>query len=133
MTTINVRIKSLHKVTAVKILVTAAKLKNKLWIETLSLDDLFNNLKAYESETMRARRFLKNIRRKLDMAKKERIGFDKFKVECFNNHKRGHFARECRVPRNQDNMNREHIRRTMPVKATNLNALVSLCDGIGYN
>ncbi|GKF31035.1 ribonuclease H-like domain-containing protein, partial [Tanacetum coccineum] len=45
--------------------------------------------------TMRARRFLKNTGRKLDMANKERIRFDKSKVECFNCHKRGHFAREC--------------------------------------
>ncbi|GJY81565.1 putative ribonuclease H-like domain-containing protein [Tanacetum coccineum] len=44
--------------------------------------------------TIRARRFLKNTGRKLDMANKERIGFDKSKVECFNCHKRGHFARE---------------------------------------
>ncbi|GKG22986.1 hypothetical protein Tco_0388289, partial [Tanacetum coccineum] len=41
--------------------------------------------------TMRARRFLKNIGRKLDMVNKERIVFDKSKVECFNCHKRGHF------------------------------------------
>nr|GEU30396.1 putative ribonuclease H-like domain-containing protein [Tanacetum cinerariifolium] len=46
--------------------------------------------------TMRARGFLKNTRRKLDMANKERIGFDKSKVECFNCHKRGHFAKECK-------------------------------------
>ncbi|GJR37974.1 hypothetical protein Tco_1213658 [Tanacetum coccineum] len=128
-------------------------------IETLSLDDLFNNLKAYESEvkgtsssttnshnvaflsssstnsatravntaqgvntastqgaadssttvenlkeidlrwnivvlTMRARRFLKNTGRKLDMANKERI-------------------------------------RTVPVEETTSNALVSQCDGFG--
>ncbi|GKE71970.1 ribonuclease H-like domain-containing protein, partial [Tanacetum coccineum] len=43
--------------------------------------------------TMRTRRFLKNTGRKLDMANKERIGFDKSKVECFNCHKRGHFAK----------------------------------------
>ncbi|GKB23362.1 ribonuclease H-like domain-containing protein [Tanacetum coccineum] len=49
--------------------------------------------------TMRARRFLKNIRRKMDMANKERIGFDKSKVECFNCNKRGHFARECGATR----------------------------------
>ncbi|GJV49155.1 ribonuclease H-like domain-containing protein [Tanacetum coccineum] len=75
--------------------------------------------------TMRARRFLKNTGRKLDMANKERIGFDKSKVECFNCHKRGHFARECRAPRNQDNRNREPTRRTVPVEETTSNALVS--------
>ncbi|GKF23159.1 putative ribonuclease H-like domain-containing protein [Tanacetum coccineum] len=63
--------------------------------------------------TMRARRFLKNTRRKLDMDNKERIGFDKSKVKCFNCHKRGHFVRECRTPRNQDSRNKEPIRRTV--------------------
>ncbi|GJR94710.1 uncharacterized mitochondrial protein-like protein [Tanacetum coccineum] len=53
--------------------------------------------------TMRARRFMKNTGKKLDMANKERIRFDKSNVECFNYHKRGHFTRECRAPRNQDN------------------------------
>ncbi|GJR43772.1 ribonuclease H-like domain-containing protein [Tanacetum coccineum] len=37
-----------------------------------------------------SKEFLKNTERKLDMANKERIGFDKSKVECFNCHKRGH-------------------------------------------
>ncbi|GJY34732.1 ribonuclease H-like domain-containing protein [Tanacetum coccineum] len=182
--------------------------RNKQEIETLSLNDFFNNLKAYESEvkgtsssttnshnvdflsssntnnatkavntaqgvntastkgvadssttldnedlqqinpddleemdlrwniamlTMRARRFLKNTGRKLDMANKERIGFDKSKVECFNGHKRGHFARECRAPMNQDNRNREPTKRTVPVEETTSNALVYQCDGFGYN
>nr|GEU31374.1 hypothetical protein [Tanacetum cinerariifolium] len=68
--------------------------------------------------TMRARIFLKNTRKKLYMAKKERIGFDKSKVECFNCHERGHFAREYRAPSNQDNRNREPTRRTVPVEET---------------
>ncbi|GKC01883.1 ribonuclease H-like domain-containing protein, partial [Tanacetum coccineum] len=78
--------------------------------------------------TIRARRFLKNTGRKLDMANKERIGFDKSKVECFNCHKRGHFAREYRAPRNQDSRNRKPTRRTVPVEETTSNALVSYLD-----
>ncbi|GKD82324.1 ribonuclease H-like domain-containing protein [Tanacetum coccineum] len=75
---------------------------------------------------MRERRFLKNTRRKLDMAIKEIIGFDKFKVE-------GHFTREYRAPRNEDSRNKEPTRRTAPVEATTSNALVSQCDGFGYD
>ncbi|GKF02872.1 ribonuclease H-like domain-containing protein [Tanacetum coccineum] len=82
---------------------------------------------------MRERRFLKNTGRKLDMANKERIGFDKSKVKCFNYHKRRHFARECRAPRNQDNRNKETIRRIVPVEETTSNALVSQCDGFSYD
>ncbi|GJQ97757.1 hypothetical protein Tco_0008896 [Tanacetum coccineum] len=158
--------------------------RNKPEIETLSLDDLFNNLKDYESVvkgtsisttnshnvaflsssstnsatrvvnttqgvntastqdaadgsttaknlqqidpddleemdlrwniamlTMRAKRFMKNTERKLDMTNKERIG----------------------APRNQDSMNRETTRRTVPVEETTSNALVSQCDGLSYD
>nr|GEW90945.1 uncharacterized mitochondrial protein AtMg00810-like [Tanacetum cinerariifolium] len=52
------------------------------------------------------------------------------KVECYNCHKRGHFARECRVLRNQDNKNKESTRRSVPVKTHAFTALVS-CDGLG--
>ncbi|GJZ97308.1 hypothetical protein Tco_0669761 [Tanacetum coccineum] len=47
--------------------------------------------------TMRAMRFLKNIGRKFSVNGTETIGFDKSKVECYNCHKRGHFAREVMV------------------------------------
>ncbi|GKA92540.1 ribonuclease H-like domain-containing protein [Tanacetum coccineum] len=171
--------------------------RNKPEINTLSLDDLYNNMKIYEPEvketsssstntqnvafvssdstsstnevvntahdvttastqatainsttidnlkemdlrcqmamlTIRAWRFLKNTRRKLTVNGNETIRFDKSKVECYNYHKRGHFARKCRAPRNQENRNRENTRRVVPVEITTSNALVS-CDGSGYD
>ncbi|GJX33099.1 putative ribonuclease H-like domain-containing protein [Tanacetum coccineum] len=80
--------------------------------------------------TIRARRFLKNIRRKLTVNGNETIGFDKSKVECYNCHKRRHFARECIAPRNQDNTNKENSKRSVPVEMSTSIALVS-CYGLG--
>nr|GEW14296.1 hypothetical protein [Tanacetum cinerariifolium] len=80
--------------------------------------------------TMRARRFLKNIRRKLTVNGNETIGFDKSKVECYNYHKRVHFARKCKASRNQDNKNKESSRRSVPVETSTSTTLVS-CDGLG--
>ncbi|GJX08777.1 ribonuclease H-like domain-containing protein [Tanacetum coccineum] len=146
--------------------------RNKQEIKTISLDDLYNNLKIYEPEisgsssasqnpqnvafvssnstnsksgineadntaygvsaaqtqkdleqidpddleeidlqwemamlTIRARRFIKRTGRKLDV-NGQRVRFDRSKVECYNYHKYGHFARECRAPRNQENRGR---------------------------
>ncbi|GJV11170.1 putative ribonuclease H-like domain-containing protein [Tanacetum coccineum] len=136
--------------------------RNKVDLDTMSMDDLYNNLKVYELEvkgtsssfstastqvndayssnidnlsnaiiydieeidlrwklamlTIRVRRFLKNTRRKLTINGNETIGFDKSKVECYNSHKRGHFARECRALRNQDNKNKESSKRSVPAE-----------------
>ncbi|GKE38081.1 ribonuclease H-like domain-containing protein, partial [Tanacetum coccineum] len=83
--------------------------------------------------TMRARRFLKKIGMNLGVNGTDTIGFDKTKVECYNCHRRGHFARKCRAHKNQDSRNRETTRRTVPVEETTSNALVSQCDGFDYD
>ncbi|GJS87159.1 hypothetical protein Tco_0769795 [Tanacetum coccineum] len=73
--------------------------------------------------TMRVKRFLKKTRRNLNFNGKETVGFDKTKVECYNYHMRGHFAREGRIPRNQGNINGDNTGRVVPVE-TPANALV---------
>ncbi|GJR82235.1 plastid delta12-fatty acid acetylenase [Tanacetum coccineum] len=73
--------------------------------------------------TIRARRFLKNTGRKYSMNGIKTIGFDKSKVECYNCHKKLHFARECRAPKNQENRNKENTR-SVPVETTTFNALI---------
>nr|GFC69399.1 hypothetical protein [Tanacetum cinerariifolium] len=42
-------------------------------------------------------------------------------------------SRKCRASKHQDNRNREAPRRTVPVKDTTSNALVTQCDGLGYD
>nr|GEZ14543.1 hypothetical protein [Tanacetum cinerariifolium] len=80
--------------------------------------------------TIRVRRFLKKTKRKLTVNGNETHGFDMSKVECYNSHKRGHFARECRALRNQDNKHKESTRRNVPVETPASTALVS-CDDLG--
>ncbi|GJU50930.1 putative ribonuclease H-like domain-containing protein [Tanacetum coccineum] len=94
--------------------------------------------------SMRVKRFYKKTGRKLIFNGKEPVGFDKVKVECFKCHRRGHFARECKAPRNQWNRNRDagyrsrnNTRRTVPVETSNAlvvqdNALI-VQDGLGYD
>nr|GEW18899.1 hypothetical protein [Tanacetum cinerariifolium] len=79
--------------------------------------------------TMRARRFLKRTSRNLGANGTDTIRFDMSKVECYNYHRRGHFSRECRSPK--DNRNKEATRRPVPTEVSTLNALVSQCDAVG--
>ncbi|GJR44397.1 ribonuclease H-like domain-containing protein [Tanacetum coccineum] len=55
--------------------------------------------------SMRIKKFYKKTGRKLQFDAKEPVGFDKTKVECYNCHKTGHFARECRTK--EDNRRRD--------------------------
>nr|GEV66841.1 hypothetical protein [Tanacetum cinerariifolium] len=110
--------------------------RNKIDLEDQSLDDLFNNLKIYEAEmammTIRARRFLQKIGRNLGANETTSIRFDMSKVECYNCHRRGHIARECRSPKDtRRNVPVEPQRKSVPVETSTSNALVSQCDSVG--
>nr|GFC88679.1 hypothetical protein [Tanacetum cinerariifolium] len=78
--------------------------------------------------TMRARKFLHG--RNLGVNGPTSMGFDMVKVECYNFHRQGHFARECRSPKDlRRTAVAEPQRRSVPVETSTSNALVSQCDG----
>ncbi|GJS46724.1 putative ribonuclease H-like domain-containing protein [Tanacetum coccineum] len=156
--------------------------RNKEEIETISLDDLYNNLKIYEPELTGSTNntayevsaahtqsnsvnstsvdnlsdavicaFLASQPNSPQLTREdlEQIDLDdldeidlqwemamltirarRSKVECYNCHKNGHFASECKAPRNQENRGRENGRRTITVETPIENTLIAQ-DGIG--
>ncbi|GJZ29857.1 ribonuclease H-like domain-containing protein [Tanacetum coccineum] len=84
--------------------------------------------------SIRTRRFFQKTGRKITINGSNITRYDKSKVECFNFHKMGYFARECRGPRNQDsrNRNQDNSRRTVNVEETSSKAMVAI-DGAGFD
>nr|GFB25018.1 ribonuclease H-like domain-containing protein [Tanacetum cinerariifolium] len=84
---------------------------------------------------MRARRFLQKTGRNLGTNSTTSMGFDMNKVECYNCHRKGYFARECRSPKDSRRTAiAESQKRNVPVETSTSNALGSQCDGTGtYN
>nr|GFC40212.1 hypothetical protein [Tanacetum cinerariifolium] len=66
------------------------------------------------------------------------MGFDMAKVECYNCHRKGHFASECKSPKDSKRTAvAEPQRQNVPVETSTSNALVSHQTsekaGLGYN
>nr|GEU62177.1 hypothetical protein [Tanacetum cinerariifolium] len=172
--------------------------RNRSDLDTMSLDDLYNHLKVYESEvqkksesnsqnmafissaknssekeevnivsvptastnvspasvnigaideddmeemdikwnmgllSMRVDRFWKKTGKKISIQGTDVAGFDKSKVECFNCHKMGQFARECRAPRSQDRGRRDNYRKGSKVEEQTPKALMVINE-VGWD
>nr|GEU60659.1 ribonuclease H-like domain-containing protein [Tanacetum cinerariifolium] len=135
-------------------------MRNKSNLDTLSMDDLYNNLKVYESEiksysssssnsqnvafvssdnTSSTNETVNTAHGVFVASSKDQASTASYvddvmiNVECYNCHIKGHFVRECKALRNQGNRNRDAPTRNAPVDTSTTNALV-VQDGIcGYD
>nr|GEV47978.1 hypothetical protein [Tanacetum cinerariifolium] len=127
--------------------------RNKLDLETLSMDDLYNNLKIYEAEVMGLSDAViysffasQSNSLQLDNEDLKQIDHDDLKemdlkwqmamltmrAKRFLQKKEGIYVLKGHKLLALTRL-REAPRRTMPVKDTTSNALISECDGLGYN
>ncbi|GJS23096.1 ribonuclease H-like domain-containing protein [Tanacetum coccineum] len=121
-------------------------MRNKSDLDTLSMDDLYNNLKVYESEIKGQSSSSLNSQNMAFVSSENTSSTNEAvntahevstassqgqaSSSTYADDERS-FARECKAPRNQGNRNRDAPRRNAPVDTSTTNALV-VQDRIGY-
>nr|GEV92257.1 hypothetical protein [Tanacetum cinerariifolium] len=137
-------------------------IRNRGDLDTMSLDDLYNHLKVYEPKVQKKSKsnsqnmaFISSAKnssgkgevntasitttgthkktgKKITIQGTDVAGYNKLKVECFNYHKMGHFARKCRGPRSQDRGKRENQKQGSKIEESAPKALMAI-DGVGWD
>ncbi|GJU83220.1 putative ribonuclease H-like domain-containing protein, partial [Tanacetum coccineum] len=81
--------------------------------------------------TVRVKKFIQRTGRNMDFKEKRHVSLDKSRIECYNCHRKGHFARECRSGRNQGRRSYgDNVRSNAPTTESSSQALVAQ-DGLG--
>nr|GEZ18095.1 retrovirus-related Pol polyprotein from transposon TNT 1-94 [Tanacetum cinerariifolium] len=85
--------------------------------------------------TMRARRFLQKTGRNLGANGPRSMGFDMFKVECYNCYKKGHFARDCRYLKDSRRPEKDPVNYALMdfSSCSSFDAETNEKTGLGYN
>ncbi|GJS87888.1 hypothetical protein Tco_0770524 [Tanacetum coccineum] len=91
-------------------------MRNKYDLDTLSMDDLYNNLKVYESK-IKGKSSSSSNSQNINADDLEEMDL-KWQMEMLTMRvkRRGHFSRECRALKNRGNRNRDDPRRNAPAK-----------------
>ncbi|GJY23913.1 ribonuclease H-like domain-containing protein [Tanacetum coccineum] len=111
---------------------TSSQLKNEDF-QQMDGDDLEELDLRWQVDmlTIRVKKFIHRTGRNMDFKEKRHVSLDKSKIECYNCHRKGYFARECRSGRNQRGRSYgDNVRSNAPTTKSSSQALVAQ-DGLG--
>ncbi|GKB39450.1 putative ribonuclease H-like domain-containing protein [Tanacetum coccineum] len=83
--------------------------------------------------SMREKKYYQKTCKKIFINRNDLAGYDKSKVECYNFHKLGHFARECRASRSKEDQFRNQDNTRKQGNKEDTSKAVLAIDGVGFD